>query len=269
MIKSLELNYNQFRELKNYSDELGIGFLSSGFDNESIDFLNTLGLDYFKIPSGEITNIFLLEKLASLRKPILLSTGMSKLSEIEHTINILRTSKNRNKIILFHCNSEYPTPFEDANLKAIKILKKTFGLDVGYSDHTVGIEASIAAVSMGAIFIEKHFTLDKSLDGPDHSMSLNPIELKELIASIRNIELALNMNGEIIQTKSELKNIKHVRKSLFFNKNLKKGHIIKKNDLISLRPGTGISPMNYYLYLGKKLKFNVFKNQILNEQCFE
>ena len=269
MIKRLELNFEQFKELKNYSDKIGIGFLASGFDIESILFLRSLNIDFFKVPSGEITNKFLLEKLSDDTKPILLSTGISNEKEISDAIKILSSKHKQKKIILFHCNSEYPTPFIDANLKAIKMLKKIFRLEVGYSDHTIGIEASIASIPLGATFIEKHFTLDKTFKGPDHKSSLNPNELKELVTCVRNVESALKLNGEIIPTKSEIKNINHVRKSLYFKKNLKKGSILKKRDLISLRPGNGISPMNYESYLGKVLVNDVLKYQLLKKNHFE
>lgn len=263
MVKKLELSFDDFILLKEFSKNVGVGFLTSGFDNSSLDFINSLNLDYFKIPSGEITNKLLLEKISKFDKPILLSTGMSTKAEIQNALDVLFFNKSKNDIILLHCNTEYPTPFEDVNLFAINDLREHFKMNVGFSDHTIGIEASLASVMLGVTFIEKHFTLDKSMKGPDHSMSLNPAELKNLVSSIRNIEKTMLGSGSKKVTKSENKNLIHVRKSLFYDNAFKKGIIIKKEDLIALRPGDGISPMNYENFVGKKLISDVNKYEKL------
>ncbi len=197
MLKKLELPQDWHYELKNYAESKGVRFLSTGFDHESLDFLNTLNPLFFKIPSGEISNKPYLEHVASFGKPIVLSTGMSNLKEIEAAINVLTNNGVlKNKISVLHCNTEYPTPFIDVNLKAMLTIKKHFGLEIGYSDHTLGIEVAIAAVAMGAKVIEKHFTISRAMEGPDHAASLEPYELKQMVKSIRNIELALSGNGK-------------------------------------------------------------------------
>lgn len=248
MIKSLELDIDTHRELIEYCNKKNIMFLSSPFDLDSIDLLNDLGINIFKIPSGEITNLPYLEKISKLNKEIILSTGMSNLDEIDEALKILKGNGNNN-ITILHCNTEYPTPMEDVNLSAMNTIKETFNIDVGYSDHTLGIEVPIAAVAIGAKVIEKHFTLDKSMEGPDHKASLEPNELKEMVKSIRNIEKAIG-NGIKAPSPSEKKNISIVRKSIVANKEIKKGDILTEENIAVKRPAGGISPMKWYDILG-------------------
>ena len=258
MLKKLEIPLYWYPVLLKRSIDLGIKFLSTGFDEESIDFLDELGIDFFKIPSGEITNRDYLIHIAKKGKPIVLSTGMSNLEEIQTAINLfLNKGVSINDISVLHCNTEYPTPFKDVNLLAMHSIKNTFNLRFGYSDHTKGIEVPIAAVALGATIIEKHFTISREMEGPDHAASLEPGELKEMIKSIRNIELAISGNGIKEPSSSELKNKLIIRKSLHYNRKMKKGEIISKSDLIALRPGYGISPMNCDLLIGKILKNDV------------
>jgi N,N'-diacetyllegionaminate synthase len=215
-------------------------FLSSPFDIESADFLASLDVEYFKIPSGEIVNLPLLRKIASFKKKVILSVGMATLEEIEAAVKVLDSREIR----LLHCTTEYPCPFNEVNLRAIQTLKNKFGFGVGYSDHTEGIEAAVAAVALGATVIEKHFTLDKNADGPDHRASLEPHELKQMVSAIRNIEKALG-DGRKIPTESEIKNIPIVRKSVVAKRDIKKGEIFSAGNLTTKRPGTGISPMKW------------------------
>ena len=252
MLKKLELSFSDFQELISYSKSKKIGFLSSPFDIESIDYLNKLEIDFIKIPSGEITNFPYLEKIASISKKVILSTGMSTLKEIESALDIL-TSKNLKKkdITLLHCNTEYPTPFVDVNLKAMENLKNHFDIMVGYSDHTLGIEVPIAAVALGACVIEKHITLDSKMEGPDHFASIEPKQLDSMVKSIRNIETAISGSGIKTPSNSELKNINIARKSIFTNCKIERGTVIEKKHLTTLRPGDGISPMNWNKIVGK------------------
>jgi len=254
MLKKLELTDSMHEELFAYCLQKGIQFLSTGFDEDSIDFLDKLGIALFKIPSGEITNKPYLQHIAHKKRDVILSTGMSDLNEIKKALEILTNEGlNMDKIKVLHCNTEYPTPMEDVNLMAMKTIEATFGVKVGYSDHTEGIEVPIAAVAIGATVIEKHFTLNRNLEGPDHKASIEPDELNSMVKAIRNIELAISGNGEKIPSNSELKNRSVVRKSLHLNKDLKRGYILTSNDLISLRPGDGMSPMEIDLFLGKIL----------------
>lgn len=248
MTKKLEMDFNEHKELMSYCKDKNIMFISSPFDLESIDLLNDLGLEIFKIPSGEITNLPYLEKIGKLKKKVILSTGMSTLNEIENALNILRENGTKD-IIVLHCNTEYPTPMEDVNLNAINTIKEKLGVEVGYSDHTLGIEVPIAAVSMGAKVIEKHFTLDKNMEGPDHKASLEPNELKQMVECIRNIEKALG-DGIKNPSKSEMKNIDVVRKSIVAIKKIKKGEIFTEENIYIKRPGNGISPMKWHEVLG-------------------
>jgi N,N'-diacetyllegionaminate synthase len=251
MVKKLELSFDDFVALKEYCDKLNIMFLSTPFDFESIDFLNDLGLEIFKIPSGEITNLPYLEKIGKLGKKVILSTGMADLGEIEDALDILTSCGTKKEdITILHCNTEYPTPYEDVNLLAMLTIKEAFKVKVGYSDHTLGIEIPIAAVALGASVIEKHFTLDKNMEGPDHKASLEPHELKAMIDAIRNIEKALG-NGIKKPSKSELKNKDIVRKSIVAKREIKKGEIFTEDNITVKRPGTGISPMRWYEVLGK------------------
>lgn len=258
MLKSLEMPYEWHFELRDYANSLGIKFLSTGFDEESIDFLDDLGVDLFKIPSGEITNRPYLNHIAKKGKQVIFSTGMANMQEILDAMNVfIQEGIEKDRITILHCNTEYPTPMKDVNLKAMNYIGEVLGIEVGYSDHTLGIEVPVAAVALGAKVIEKHFTLDKSMPGPDHIASLEPTELKSMIQAIRNIELVMAGTGIKEPSQSELKNIAVVRKSLHFRKDLPSGHIINVNDLIALRPGFGVSPMQIEYYVGKKLNQNV------------
>lgn len=254
MVKKLELSFDDFIGLNQYCIELGINFLSTGFDFPSIDFLNKLSQPLFKIPSGEITNKLYLQHVASKGKDIILSTGMATLEEVELAVEVItKAGIEKDRITVLHCNTEYPTPMEDVNLLAMNQIANKIGVKVGYSDHTLGIEVPIAAVALGACVIEKHFTLDRDLPGPDHAASLEPAELKAMVQSIRNIEKAISGSGIKEPSQSEKKNIAIARKSLHLNRDLKKGHIISVNDLIALRPGDGFSPMEIDTILGMEL----------------
>ena len=254
MLKELEISEENHTYLKEYAENKKIKFLSSAFDIEGLDYLNSLGIPLVKIPSGEITNLPYLKKVAKIGNPVILSTGMANIPEIKEALKVIVSeSISLDQVTVLHCNSEYPTPFEDVNLKAMLSIRDEFGVDVGYSDHTLGIEVPIAAVALGAKVIEKHFTLDRKMDGPDHSSSLEPKELKNMVFSIRNIEKAINGTGVKMASSSEEKNKVIVRKSLYSNKALKKNHIISENDFEGLRPGDGISPMSINELIGKKL----------------
>ena len=250
MLKKLELSFDDFIELNNYCKEIGIEFLSTAFDFESIDFLNQLGMQVWKIPSGEITNLPYLIKIAKLNKKVILSTGMSTMREIEDAVNILK-DHGASELIILHCTTEYPTPYEDVNLNAMLAIKERFGYEVGYSDHTMGIEVPIAAVALGAKVIEKHFTLDRTMDGPDHKASLEPSELKTMVDAIRNIELSMG-TGIKEPADSEKKNIAIARKSIVANQSIIKGDILTETNLTVKRPGEGISPMKWFEIIGTK-----------------
>ena len=245
MIKKLELDVETHKELIAYCQEKDIMFLSTPFDHESINLLSDLGLDIFKIPSGEITNLPYLRHIGSLGKKVVLSTGMSNLGEVGDALNILiNTGTSKDNITVLHANTMYPTPMEDVNLNAMLTIQKEFGVDIGYSDHTLGIEVDIAAVAMGASCIEKHFTLDKTMDGPDHKASLEPEELKAMVGAIRNIEKALG-SSEKKPSPSESVNIKVVRKSIIASKDIQKGDLLTDKNITVKRPGNGISPMKW------------------------
>lgn len=248
MIKKLELSFEEFVELKKYCEEKEILFLSTPFDLQSISFLNDLDIRLFKIPSGEITNLPYLEEIAKTGKEVIMSTGMSNIDEIREALNVLKNN-GCGKITLLHCNTQYPTPIDDVNLKAMLTLKEEFQTDVGYSDHTLGIEVPIAAVAIGAVVIEKHFTLDKNMEGPDHKASLEPNELKTMVMAIRNIEEAIG-DGCKIPTKSELKNRNIARKSIVAKTKILKGELFTEENLTCKRPGNGISPMKWNQVIG-------------------
>ena len=252
MCKRIHLTFDEHAQLKEYCDSIGIAYLSTPFDLDSIDFLQQLGTPMWKVPSGEITNLPYLEKIAATKKPVILSTGMSMISEIEDALTILEDG-GAGPITLLHCNTEYPTPIEDANLLAMQDLREQFGLPVGYSDHTAGIEADIAAAALGAVVIEKHFTLDKALPGPDHKASLSPEELTAMVAAVRKTELALG-DGRKHVTESEAKNKPIARKSILAKRDIKKGETFTPDNLTVKRPGDGISPMRWYDVLGKTAK---------------
>lgn len=249
MLKALELTYHDFEELQAYCTSIGIQFLSTPFDSDSIEFLETLDMPFWKIPSGEITNYPYLRQLAQTGKPIILSTGMSTSEEIQATVSLLR-QYGTTEITLLHCNTEYPTPFGDVNLSAMETIAKATGLPVGYSDHTEGIEVPIAAVAMGATVIEKHFTLDKTMEGPDHKASLSPEELTAMVSAIRHIEQAIG-TGEKVPSASEKKNISVARKSIVACRPIAVGERFTEKNLTTKRPGTGISPMEWNEVIGQ------------------
>lgn len=250
MLKKLLLSFDDFRELSQYCKKIGILFLSTPFDLESIDFLEEIGCPFWKIPSGEITNLPYLERLAKTEKPIIMSTGMCTLDEVRSAVDILKKNL-AGKITLLHCTTQYPAPYPEVNLNAMRTLQKEFGFEVGYSDHTKGTEVPIAAVAMGATVIEKHFTLDRNMEGPDHKASLEPDELAAMVRAIRNIELAMGTGGKK-PSESEKKNIVIARKSIIAARNIKKGEVLTENNLTTKRPGSGISPMKWYEVLGTK-----------------
>ena len=250
MVKRLELSFDEFRKIKEYCDRVGIQFLSTPFDLKSVDFLNELGVPFFKIPSGEITNYPYLIKIAHTGKPVVMSTGMCEPDEILAAINVLEKNGS-GEITLLHCNTEYPTPLKDVNLYAMRTMKKMFGKKVGYSDHTKGIEVPVAAVALGACVIEKHFTLDKNMPGPDHKASLEPDELGRIVKNIRNIEIALG-DGVKRVSESERKNIAIARKSIVARRNIQEGEILTEENLAVKRPGTGINPMQWMEVLGTR-----------------
>lgn len=253
MLKKLEINENDHLKLIAYCNKKEIKFLSTAFDLDSINILKGK-LDFYKIPSGEITNYPYIVKVSKLGLPIVMSTGMANMNEVKMAFNILiENGVNLNDITILHCNTEYPTPFEDVNLKAMLHIQRELKVSVGYSDHTLGIEVSIAAVSLGASVIEKHFTLDRNLPGPDHKASLEPHELKIMITAIRNIEKAIAGTGLKEPSKSELKNIDIARKSIHLIQPCKKNSFISEDNMISLRPGNGISPMEWETIKDKKL----------------
>lgn len=261
MLKKLTLSFEQFEELNVYSKEIGIIFLSTPFDLVSIDFLNGLDMPFWKIPSGEITNLPYLIKIAKLHNPVILSTGMSTLDEVGEAINVLNTN-GCGDVTLLHCTTEYPAPYLDVNLKAMDTLRQKFNLPVGYSDHTNGIEISIAAVAMGATVIEKHFTLNKSMEGPDHKASLELHELKAMVKAIRNVEQCLG-GGVKEPAESEVKNIAIARKSIIASKRINKGEVFTDKNLTVKRPGTGISPMKWFEVLGHKAARDFVEDELI------
>ena len=254
MIKKLELDRKTHEELIDYCKIKDIQFLSTAFDQDSIELLAELNIPLFKIPSSEITNLPYLRYIGKMGKPIIMSTGMSTLDEVHNALNILiESGAKKDKITILHCNTEYPTPMEDVNLKAMITIRDELGVNIGYSDHTLGIEIPVAAVAMGAKVIEKHFTLDRTMPGPDHAASLEPEELKAMVAAIRNIEKAMG-DGVKKTSKSEDKNIHIVRKSIVAKKSIKKGELFSEENLTIKRPGTGISPMEWDNLINKKSK---------------
>ena len=252
MIRKLELSREMHEELIAHCKKCGVGFFSTGFDPQSVDLLAELGLDRFKIPSGEITNLPYLRHIGQYGKPVILSTGMARLGEIEAALEVLEASGTpRERGTVLHCNTEYPTPMADVNLKAMLAIRDAFGVQVGYSDHTLGIEVPIAAVAMGATVIEKHFTLDRNLPGPDHRASLEPDELKAMVQAIRNIELTLSGDGLKRPSRSESKNLEIARKSLVALVPIKAGDLFTEANLGVKRPGSGISPMRWDDFIGR------------------
>lgn len=257
MLKKLELSYEDHLELIEHCKKNEILFLSSAFDLESIELLIGLNIPLFKVPSGEIDNVPYLRKIAESGKKVIISTGMCNMEDIEFAINVIKNSGAKD-ITILHCNTEYPTPMEDVNLKAMLEIEEVFKLPIGYSDHTLGIEVPIAAVALGATVIEKHFTLDRNMEGPDHIASLEPNELKEMVKSIRNIEKALGSKKKSLSN-SEAKNVAIARKSLVCSKKIRKGEEFNSDNIIAKRPGGGISPKEWDVVIGSKAKrdFNV------------
>jgi len=256
MIKKLELDRKTHEELIDYCKIKDIQFLSTAFDQDSIELLAELNIPLFKIPSSEITNLPYLRYIGKMGKPIIMSTGMSTLDEVHNALNILiESGAKKDKITILHCNTEYPTPMEDVNLKAMITIRDELGVNIGYSDHTLGIEVPIAAVALEATVIEKHFTLDRNMSGPDHAASLEPEELKAMVTAIRNIEKAMG-DGIKKPSSSEIKNMPIARKSIVAKNSIKKGELFTKDNLTVKRPGTGISPMEWDVLIGKKANKN-------------
>lgn len=260
MLKKLLLPFEDFKVLSDYCKLVGIEFLSTPFDLESIDFLEPL-VNFWKIPSGEITNYPYLKKIAETNKPIVMSTGMCTLTEIDDAVKVLKEN-GAGKIALLHCNTQYPTPYEDVNLNAMDTLKNRYNCEIGYSDHTQGIEVSIAAVAMGATIIEKHFTLDRNQKGPDHKASLEVSELADMISKIRNIEKALGKSDKL-PSASESANINVARKSIVAKRDIKKGDIFTEENITTKRPGTGISPMKWEEIIGTEAIRDFSKDKLI------
>ncbi len=270
MLKKLELSYEDHYKLIEYCKSRNIKFLTSAFDLEGLEFVFSLNLDLIKIPSGEITNYQYLKKISSYNSNVILSSGLSTIEEINKAINILTSHNlNRDDIIVLHCNTQYPTLLEDVNLRAMLDIKKNCNVDIGFSDHTMELETPISAVALGAKVIEKHFTFSRDLIGPDHSASLEPKELKNMIKSIRNVEKILSGNGLKIPTKSEIQNKIAVRKSLFTTRKISAGTVIDESMLKALRPGDGITPIEIPNLVGKKIINGLESDTKLNENDFE
>jgi len=263
MLKKLELNERMHLKLINYCKKKNIKFISSPFDHESIDLLNNLGLDIFKIPSGEITNLPYLRHIGKLKKKVILSTGMSNIKEVKSALDILiKSGTSKKKITILHTNTEYPTPMRDVNLRAMVAMGKELDVNFGYSDHTLGIEVDIAAVAMGAKCIEKHFTLNRKMKGPDHFASLEPKQFKGMVNAIRNIELALG-NRIKKPSNSEIQNLNIVRKSIIAKNKIKKGDLFNEDNLTVKRPGSGISPMRWDKIIGTKARKDYSKDDLI------
>lgn len=264
MLKKLELSETMHNELIAHCKKCGIQFLSTGFDKESIDFLDSLNIPFFKIPSGEITNKPYLQHIARKKKPVVMSTGMANMAEIKAALAVLtENGVPKNQITVLHCNTEYPTPMEDVNLKAMKHISDELRVKVGYSDHTNGIEVPIAAVALGATVIEKHFTLDRNLPGPDHKASLEPDELKAMVDAIRNIEKAISGSGIKEPSPSEIKNKDIARKSIVAAKTIKKDEPFTEQNITVKRPGNGISPMRWDEVIGQTAKHDFHEDELI------
>lgn len=261
MLKKLELSKEEFIELRDYCNQKGIMFLSTPFDLESIDFLASIGVKTWKVPSGEITNYPFLRAIGKRKESVIMSTGMCTLYEVRDALNVLNEFGTTD-ITLLHCTTEYPAPYDSVNLKAMLTLQKEFGYKVGYSDHTNGIEIPVAAVAMGASVIEKHFTLDKNMEGPDHKASLEPEELRQMVLSIRNVEAAIG-DGIKQPSEAEKKNIAIARKSIVAACEIKKGEIFTEENLTAKRPGNGISPMNWAEVMGKDAKRDFSEDELI------
>ena len=264
MVKKLDLSYADHQVLIDYCNELGIKFFSTAFDFDSIEYLHSIHLGLWKIPSGEVTNYPFLKRIAQYNEKTILSTGMCDMEDVRAAVNALyKNGLSKENLILLHCNTEYPTPFEDVNLKAMDALREEFGVEVGYSDHTKGIEVPIAAVALGATVIEKHFTLDRNMEGPDHKASLEPDELKAMVSAIRNIEKAVAGDGTKHVSESERKNIAIARKSIVAARDIKAGEVFSEENLTVKRPGSGISPMRWEEVLGMKAKRDFNEDELI------
>lgn len=264
MLKKLELSPKDHEVLISYCKERGIKFFSTAFDFDSIDYLHSLGLGLWKIPSGEVTNYPFLKRVAAYNEKTILSTGMCEIEDVRAAVDALyKNGLSKENLILLHCNTEYPTPFEDVNLKAMDALKNEFGVEVGYSDHTKGIEVPIAAIALGATVIEKHFTLDRNMEGPDHKASLEPDELKAMVSAIRNVEKALSGDGTKHVSNSERKNIAIARKSIVASRDIKKGELLTEDNLTIKRPGTGLSPMRWDEVVGTVASSDFAKDDMI------
>jgi len=264
MLRRLELDKKDHKILFRYCSENNIQFMSSPFDHEGIDLLNSIGVKVFKIPSGEITNLPYLRKIGGLKKQVILSTGMADMDEIRAALDILVSAgTSLEKITVLHCNTEYPTPMGDVNLRAISTIRNIFNVEVGYSDHTEGIEIPVAAVALGASVIEKHLTLDKDMDGPDHKASLDPREFAEMVRRVRNIEMTLG-NGIKVPSPSEIKNRDMVRKSIVAACNIRKGDLFSRENITVKRPGTGISPMMWDDLIGRAANRDYVADELIH-----
>lgn len=261
MLKQLELSFDDFRRLKAYCEDIGIQFLSTPFDMESLAFLDELGTPFWKIPSGEATNLPFLLAVAKTGRPVVLSTGMCEMEEIRAAVEALKKG-GAPEIRLLHCNTEYPTPYEDVNLRAMAVMRDAFGLEVGYSDHTRGIEVPVAAVALGATVIEKHFTLDRNMEGPDHKASLEPAELAAMVRAIRNVEKALG-TAEKKPSPSEQKNIAVARKSIVAKTAIAAGETLTEDNLTVKRPGSGVSPMRWFEVLGSRANRDYQEDELI------
>lgn len=261
MLKKLTLLPEEYRQLKARCDKIGITFLSTPFDLESVAFLHTIDMPFWKIPSGEVTNLPYLLAIARTKKPVVLSTGMCGMEEIQSAMEVLRANGTP-EITLLHCNTEYPTPYEDVNLRAMAAMRERFGVDVGYSDHTPGIEVPIAAAALGAVIIEKHFTLDRGMEGPDHKASLEPAELAAMVTAVRHIERALG-SGEKSLSPSEAKNRDIARKSIVARRAIAKGERFTEENITAKRPGGGVSPMRWFEALGAEAGRNFEEDEMI------
>ncbi len=267
MLKKLCLSFEEFRELKAYCDQIGIQFLSTAFDMDSVAFLKQLNIPFWKIPSGEITNLPCLETIASFGDPIVLSTGMCTMDEVAAALAVLRSNGSGN-ITVLHCTTQYPTPPKDVNLRAMDTLRERFGLPVGYSDHTEGIVVPIAAAARGAVVLEKHFTLDRHMEGPDHKASLEPDELREMVRSVRIIEQIMG-DGEKVPGEAEKENLNVVRKSIVAAAQISAGELLTSDVLTVKRPGTGISPMRWYGVVGKRANRDYEPDELIDSEVLQ
>ena len=263
MVRKLMLTYEQYGQLKEYCDEKGIEFLSTAFDLPSVDYLHSIGMKRWKIPSGEITNLPLLIKIAGLHEPIIMSTGMSELSEVADAVKVL-IENGASDITLLHCTTEYPAPYEDVNLKAMETMRDAFDLPVGYSDHTRGLEIPVAAVARGACIIEKHFTLSREMEGPDHKASIEPDELKQMVDMVRHVEAAIG-DGVKKVSASEAKNQDIARKSIIASAKIKAGDVFTEENVTTKRPGNGINPMRWFELLGRRAKHDYEEDYLIEK----